>query len=149
MTPAMQPPPVAVEGGRKPAVADNVPTAIAHIRDIQVVFDGQKLDLRALPALRQGVSMGPLREIFEHTNGILYWYPQDQRVEATNSQLDLRLQIGNRQAQVNGEARTLELAPFIRRGRTMVPLQFIADTLNVTITFNPDSGQIVISSNEF
>lgn len=31
----------------------------------------------------------------------------------------------------------------------MVPLQFIADTLNVTITFNPDSGQIVITSNEF
>ncbi len=149
MTPAMQPPPLAPEGKRQPAPADSLPTAVAHIRGVKVVFDGEPLDLRALPALHQGVSMAPLREIFERTNGTLYWYSQDKRVEGSNGQLDLRLQIGNPQAHVNGEPRALALAPFIKQGRTMVPLQFLADTLNVTITFNPTSGQLVISSNDF
>ncbi len=49
---------------------------------------------------------------------------------------------------VNNQQQTLELAPYIKRGRTMVPLQFIADTLDVTITYNPATGEIVISSNE-
>jgi hypothetical protein len=133
----------------KPAVADNVPAAIAHIRGVQIVYNGQRLDLLTAPVLLQGISMAPLREIFEHSNGTLYWYAADKRVEAKNAQVDMKLQIGHPQAQVNGQTKTLELAPFIKQGRTMVPLQFIADTLNVTISFNPDSGQIVISSNQF
>lgn len=149
LMPHQQPRPVAVETGSVPRVADNVPAAIAHIRNIKLVFNGQPLDLSTLPALQEGISMAPLREIFQSTNGMLYWYPEEKRVEAKNSQVEMKLQIGSAQAEVNGEARELALAPYIKQGRTMVPLQFIADTLNVTITFNPDSGQIVITSNEF
>ncbi len=149
LTPRMQAPPASAATGHESAISDNVPAAIAHIRNIKVVFNGQQLDLRTLPAMQQGISMTPLREVFEHTNGVLYWYPQEKRVEAKSDQMNVKLQIGNPQAQVNGEAQTLSLAPYIKQGRTMVPLQFVADTLNVTITFNPDTGQIVISSNEF
>lgn len=149
MTPATQPPPVASEGKRPSATADNLPTAVAHIRGVKIIFDGEPLDLRALPVAQRGVPVAPLREIFERTNGTLYWYPQDKRVEGSNGQLDLRLQIGNPQAHVNGEPRSLVLAPFIKQGRTMVPLQFLADALNVTISFNPQSGHLVISSKDF
>ena len=138
-----------VQAPEKPAVADNVPAAIANIRGIKVVFDGKPLDLLAAPALLQGISMAPLREIFEHTNGTLYWYPTTKRVEAKNASVDLKMQIGHPQVQVNGATQTLVLAPYIKQGRTMVPLQFLADALNVTISYHPESGQIVISSNDF
>ena len=61
--------------------------------------------------------------------------------------MDLGLRIGERTAQVNYQPRELQLAPYIKNGRTMVPLQFLADVLDLTLTINPDSGQIVISSN--
>lgn len=132
-----------------PTVTVSPPAAIAEIRDVQIVFNGEQLELRALPETKHGISLAPLREIFEHTDGVLYWYPIEKKVRAVNQEVDLRLQIGNQEIQVNEETRTLELAPYIRQGRTMVPLQFLADTLDVTITYNPDSGQIVISSNQF
>ena len=126
-----------------------IPSAVAAVKDIKVVFDGELLDLRATPEVKQGISVAALREIFEHTDGVLYWFAVEKKIRAVNKSVDLGLQIGNPQVRVNDRTETLVLAPYIKRGRTMVPLQFLADTLDVTIRFNPTSGQIVVSSNEF
>jgi hypothetical protein len=61
----------------------------------------------------------------------------------------MQITIGDPEVTVNDHSRVLQVAPYIKRGRTMVPLQFLADTLDVTVTFNPDSGQICLTSNEF
>ncbi|MBU0607943.1 MAG: copper amine oxidase N-terminal domain-containing protein [Armatimonadetes bacterium] len=42
----------------------------------------------------------------------------------------------------------MQIAPYIKRGRTMVPLQFIADLLDVNIAVNSATGDIMISSNQ-
>jgi len=70
-------------------------------------------------------------------------------VRAVNARTEINLQIGDPNVRVNDQTRTLEVAPYIKQGRTMVPLQFIADTLDVTVTFNPQSGQICLTSNKF
>jgi hypothetical protein len=40
-------------------------------------------------------------------------------------------------------------AAYLKTGATLVPLQFVADSLRVSLRFNPDSGQLLISSNDF
>lgn len=125
-----------------------VPVAVAKVRDIQIVFDGEVLTLRAAPETRRGLSVAPLREIFEHTDGVLYWFPVEKKVHAVNKSVDMKLTIGNPKVELNGETRVLEMAPYIKRGRTMVPLQFIAEALDVHITFDSQSGQILIASNQ-
>jgi len=117
--------------------------------DVQVLFDHETLALLTGPEVRDGISLAPLREIFEHSDGVLYWYPVEKRVRAVRPGTELAIQIGDPAVQVNEQTTTLEIAPYIKQGRTMVPLQFIADTLNVTITFNADTGQICLTSNEF
>lgn len=141
--------PAPVEGTAAAPAPSPEPAAIAKIRDVRIVFNGEPLDLRSLPETIRGISMAPLREIFEKTDGKVYWFAVEKRVHAVNPQVDLNLTIGNRVIQVNDEPRTLSLAPYLKNGRTMVPLQFLADALNVTISYNQDSGQIRISSNEF
>ncbi|MGD9498784.1 MAG: copper amine oxidase N-terminal domain-containing protein, partial [Armatimonadota bacterium] len=86
---------------------------------------------------------------FEASDGVLYWYPVEKRVRAVRPGTELAIQIGDPAVQVNEDTRVLQVAPYIKQGRTMVPLQFIADTLNVTVTFNPDTGQICLTSNDF
>ncbi len=125
------------------------PVASMNFEDVSVVFDNETLELLAAPELKQGISIAPLREIFEHSDGVLYWYPIEKRVTATRPGTQLQIQIGDPNVIVNDQTRTLEIAPYIKHGRTMVPLQFIADTLDVTVTFNPDTGQICLTSNEF
>ncbi len=133
----------------KPATGVSLPKEIGELRDIAVVYDGKMLDLRAAPEIHANISVGPLREIFEQTNGVLYWFAQQKKVRAVSKELDISLQIGNPLVTVNDQEQELILAPYIKCGRTMVPLQFLADTLDVAIRYNPATGQLVISSTEF
>lgn len=126
-----------------------LPVAKVAVRDIKIVFDGEVLSLRTAPETRKGISLAPLREIFEKTDGVLYWLPVEKKVEAVNKNVNVKLTIGDPKISVNGEAQTLQIAPFIKQGRTMVPLQFIADVLDVKIVFDNGTGQILISSNQF
>lgn len=126
-----------------------VPVAVQVVRDIKIVFDGEVLSLRTAPETRLGISLAPLREIFEKTDGVLYWFPTERKVQAVNKGVDLRLKIGDPKITVNGQSETLQIAPYIKQGRTMVPLQFIADVLDVKIAFDNSTGQILISSNQF
>ncbi len=123
--------------------------SMARFRDVKIVFNGQLLSLRAAPVVLEGVSMTPLREVFEHTDGILYWFHVEKRVRAVNPDTELELKIGRPTANVNGNEEGLVLAPFIKNGRTMVPLDFVARTLDVTLSFNSDTGELIISSNKF
>lgn len=126
-----------------------VPVAVVNMRDIKIIFDGEVLSLRATPETKRGIALAPLREIFEQTDGVLYWFPVEKRVQAVSKGVDVKLTIGDPKVTVNGEQRVLAVAPYLKRGRTMVPLQFIADVLDVNIAVNSATGQITISSNQF
>ncbi|MFP4248483.1 MAG: Ig-like domain-containing protein [Armatimonadota bacterium] len=133
----------------RPGEPTIAPVASMDMEQVQVLFDSETLDLLAAPEFAEGISMAPLREIFEHSDGKLYWYPIEKRVEAEGPGTSMSLTIGDARVRVNDETRTLEIAPYIKQGRTMVPLQFLADTLDITVTLNPDSGQIRLTSNNF
>lgn len=133
----------------RPGGAMIAPVAAMSFEDVQVLFNHRTLELLTGPENRNGISIAPLREIFEASDGVLYWYPVEKRVRAVRPGTDMQLTIGNPEVQINDQTRTLEVAPYIKQGRTMVPLQFLADTLNVTVTFNPASGQICLTSNDF
>ncbi|MFO7947183.1 MAG: Ig-like domain-containing protein, partial [Armatimonadota bacterium] len=108
--------------------------ASSPVKDVSVMFDDDLLNLRAAPEVVEGIPTGPLRELFEHSDGILYWFPITKEVRAINADTDMHLSIGHDVIDVNGEKQPVSVTPYIKRGRTMVPLQFIADTMDVTIT---------------
>jgi hypothetical protein len=118
-------------------------------KEVPVVFDKELLKLRTRPTERAGIAVGPFREIFEHTGGIVHWFPVDKRVTAYSSATTVALRIGHAQAKVDDETVWLELAPFIKNGRTMVPFDFISKVLDVTVKYEPKSGRILITSNKF
>ncbi len=125
------------------------PVASMQFADVKVLFNNETLELLAAPELKEGISIAPLREIFEASDGVLYWYPVEKRVTASRPGTEMSMTIGDPRITVNDQTRTLEVAPYIKQGRTMVPLQFLADTLDVTVTFNPATGQICLTSNQF
>jgi hypothetical protein len=40
----------------------------------------------------------------------------------------------------------METAPYIDRGRTIVPLSFIDDALNVNVDYDKETGHVLITS---
>ncbi|MBC7287391.1 MAG: copper amine oxidase N-terminal domain-containing protein [Armatimonadetes bacterium] len=133
---------------RQVELIDISPAALSKFRDVRIVYDGKLIPLRACPEVSHGIPVGPLREIFEQCDGVLYWFPVQKQVRAVRPGLTLELQIGVPTVKINDGTEQLELAPYIRHGRTMVPLSFLARTLNLNITFDSKRGQLIISRSD-
>ncbi len=112
----------------------------------QVVFDNARIVFDVPPRVQDGIPLAPFRQIFEHTGGWLYWYPQSRTVRAVNAEREIELRIGQLTAQVNNQVVPMEIAPFIDRGRTIVPLSFVRDALDVKIHYDPKTGNLLIES---
>lgn len=52
--------------------------------------------------------------------------------------------IGNSKAYVNSSEQQLDTPPTIRNSRTLVPLRFIAEALNLKVDWNGDTHTITI-----
>ncbi len=52
------------------------------------------------------------------------------------------MEIGNKTVNVNGVRKTLDVAPYLKEGRTMVPLRFIAEELKGEINWNNDTKTV-------
>jgi hypothetical protein len=146
---AMLPPGRDERAATKPAMPGADVRQMARFRDVKIVLDGKLIPLRAAPEVVDGISIAPLREMFEGCDGTVYWFHQEKRVHAVSPTADVNLVIGNETATVNGATHDLALAPYIRNGRTMVPLEFLATTLDVTVSFNSTTGELIVSRNGF
>lgn len=58
---------------------------------------------------------------------------------------EIKLTIGSKTASVNGKASTLDVAPFIVSGRTLVPLRFIGDAMGAKIDWEPKAQMITFT----
>lgn len=62
--------------------------------------------------------------------------------DIASSSYDIKLWIGNKQAQVGGKAVTLDVAPVIKDGRTMVPLAFVSQSLGATVNWDNTKKEV-------
>lgn len=63
---------------------------------------------------------------------------------ASNNASNITLQIGNTTATVYGKQAALDAAPVIIDGRTMVPIRFIAESLDCTVDWDAENKAVTI-----
>lgn len=97
------------------------------------------------PRVLDGVPLTPFRHLFETAGGNVKWSHASKQVDAIGFGKKILLRIGNKVAMIDANEYTLELAPFIERGRTVVPLSFVADSLNVKVDYDPATGHVLIT----
>jgi LysM repeat protein len=114
-----------------------------------VAFDGTQIAFDVRPRTEAGVHLAPFRQIFEHSGGRLYWFGGTaQTVLAVNDKREIKVKIGDASATVNNQAVKMEKTPYIDSGRTIVPLSFIRDSMDVKISFDEKTGRLLIQSNK-
>ncbi|MGC8691274.1 MAG: copper amine oxidase N-terminal domain-containing protein, partial [Caldisericum sp.] len=64
------------------------------------------------------------------------WIPETQGVTMTLGNNSVGLQIGNGSAVVSGNVILLNAPPYIKNGRTMVPLRVISEGLGATVSWD-------------
>jgi hypothetical protein len=61
----------------------------------------------------------------------------------------IKLRIGSNLAQVNHQDKTLDAPPYIKNGRTMVPIRFISEALGAKVDWDGNLRQITIQKDRF
>lgn len=120
--------------------------------DIQI--NGKSIETPIPPiVLSNGRSIVPVREIFEALGASVYWTEgKPSRVVIANQNTTVSLAIGNNVAKVNGKDVKMEVAAKLISydgiGKTMVPIRFVAETLDMQVDYNADKGLISIKDKE-
>ncbi len=100
------------------------------------------------PQLINDRTMVPMRKIFEVFGAEVEWDGTTETVTATKEDLKIYLTINNPIAVVeksaSGESVELDSAPVIIDGRTLVPVRFIAETLDLVVGWDGSSNTVII-----
>ncbi|HZO91720.1 MAG TPA: copper amine oxidase N-terminal domain-containing protein, partial [Chthonomonadaceae bacterium] len=110
----------------------------------EVAFDDTRIAFDVPPRVEHGLPLAPFRQIFEHTGGKVSWFSKAKLVRAVNDTREIEIKIGNAKAKVNNQTVQMEARPYIDRGRTIVPLSFIRDALDVNVQYDPQTGRMLI-----
>lgn len=111
-----------------------------------VLFNSSRLPLDRPLSAQGSVMFGPLRQIFQQGGGSLLWQARTGVVHAHSQNRDVLLTIGKKSALVNNAVVMLDGKPYLNNGRTMIPLSFLQQAMNVDVNYDPASGHLVISS---
>ncbi|HWA84245.1 MAG TPA: stalk domain-containing protein, partial [Fimbriimonadaceae bacterium] len=112
-----------------------------------IVYNTQFVDFDVQPRVTEdGVPLTPLRYLLEKAGGKVDWQNSLKNVSAKADGHDIFLHIGDSFAEINKQRIELERPSFIDRGRTIVPLSFMKNALNVNIDYDKATGHVLITS---
>ena len=116
-------------------------------RLLQVRFAGKAVaaDVSSLMVGSTGVT--PFRFLFEKQGGTMTWDAANQRVLARTADQEVTVTIGSKEAVVNRQQVTMDLAAFLLSGRTMVPVRFFEKALHAQIEWEPSTGRLFVAMN--
>jgi len=119
---------------------------LPNLTSFAVVMNSQFVDFDVQPRVDNGVPMTPFRHLFEKAGGKVDWEAMTKSVKASTEGHNVAIQIGDLNAIVNDLSVRLETAPYIDRGRTIVPLSFLRDALSVNVEYDKATGHVLITS---
>lgn len=114
---------------------------------IEVLVDGQEVIADVPPVLRDGRTFLPLRAITEALGTDVQWDPTTQQITLSRGNQQAILRINNTTVTYgDGRTSSLDVAPFIQDGRTMVPVRFIAEFTGSQVHWDAETRTVTITS---
>ncbi|MCD1261745.1 leucine-rich repeat domain-containing protein [Paenibacillus athensensis] len=115
-------------------------------KPITVLFDANPLDLDQNPFIREGTTLVPFRAIFEKLGLDITWQQETQTIVGESPDTTIKLQIGSRNAEVNGAAIELPEAPELVDNSTFVPIRFVAEATGALVDWDAGRRQVIIKA---
>lgn len=111
---------------------------------IKVTINNENRNYTSPPLIVNQRVLVPMRNIFEDLGAGVTWNPVDKTITATKGSDTLILQLNTTKAILNGTEIQLSEAPTIIKGKTMVPVRFIAESLGVTVNWDRATKTVAI-----
>ncbi len=113
---------------------------------IQVSVGGSLVKLSAVPRMEKGTTMVPLRDVAEALGAKVTWTPLTNgksKIVLTRVGKSATLTVGSKTMQtMNGKSVAVDVAPYVRKGVTLVPLRAVSELLGAVVAWD-SVGRIV------
>ncbi|NLD50513.1 MAG: hypothetical protein GX660_25505 [Clostridiaceae bacterium] len=100
------------------------------------------------PMVEEGRTLVPFRAVAECIGAEVLWNDKLKKVTVKKGDRLVELTIGSKSAFVNTKLVELDVPAKIVEGRTVLPLRFVSESLDATVTWIPDGKVIVIKDNK-
>lgn len=117
-------------------VVGSAPAGAIPLSGTSVELNGQPLMTSVAPIRNKGVTLVPMRDIFEALGATVNYNSLTRGIIAQRNSTTVGLQIGNRRASINGQDLRLNQPPVIVSGSTLVPLRFVSEALGANVSWN-------------
>ncbi len=98
-----------------------------------------------VPILMNGRTLLPVRAVVEEIGGAVKWEEETQTAILTYGDNEILLTIDSPTAYLNGEPRTLDVAPALINDRTMLPIRFIAESFDFDVAWSEQTQTVTIT----
>jgi len=121
-----------------------------YINSSYIKINGIQMKMDTAPILINGRTFVPIRYIAEPLGAQVIWKEQTKSVILVFKDKVIELFIGNPLASINGESVPIDkdnpqVAPFIKDGRTMLPLRFVLENFGATVSWDSTQKKITIT----
>jgi hypothetical protein len=111
---------------------------------IQILMNGSKINSSVSPQIIQGRTFVPLRAIAEGLGSKVSWDNKQQKATVEKAGLTMEFTIGNPKVSMNGSVTSIEAAPYILEGSTMLPLRFIGEQFGLRVSWDPITRSVYL-----
>lgn len=106
---------------------------------VSLYVDTDLIQTDVPPTIVDGRTLVPMRAIFEALGAEVDWDGDTRTATGTLGEHTVVIQVGETEAQVDGETRTLDVPAQIIQNRTMVPARFISEAFGCSVTWDGTS----------
>ncbi len=112
---------------------------------ISVTVNNTPITFDQNPLIINGRTLAPVRAIFEALGATVEWKNDTREVISTKGDVTITMAIDSTTMYKNGNPITLDVAPQIIGGRTLVPVRAIAEAFNCKVEWNNDTQTVIIT----
>ncbi len=127
-------------------IDDNGITNDTLKKPITIHVDGKFAPSDITPTIRNNRTVLPLRAAGEALNASVQWNNTTQTATATKDGHSVSFILGSKIYYVDGQAHYADIAPFIVKNRTMLPLRAFAEAFNTNVKWDPHLYDVVIDT---
>lgn len=108
------------------------------------LVNGQEKQMDTSPFIKDGRTLLPIRYVSETIGASVKWDENLQMITITLGDKTVMLWIDKNYALVNGSSVQIDVAPFIKDGRTVLPVRFVGESLGLSINWDEQKGEVTL-----
>ena len=101
-----------------------------------------------VPVIVNNRTLLPIRSVVKKMGGTVEWNGETEEVTLRYSDDEIKLTVGSTEAYLNGEPKTLDVAPAVINDLTMLPIRFIAEGFRFSVEWNEDNQEVTVTKTD-